>query len=149
MFFTFSIARFFYASYAEVIREQVDLSLWEKGVCPVCGQKPSMAMLRSDDGARLLECGLCHTRWQFYRLVCHECGNRDHNSLGFFYIPEKENRRVYVCNRCKSYLKTTVLKGLGREIIPDLENIATLYLDFLAQGEGYTLSGCSANLTSH
>jgi FdhE protein len=108
-----------------------------------------MAMLRSDDGARLLECGLCHTRWQFYRLVCHECGNRDHDSLGFFYLPQKENRRVYVCNQCKSYLKTTVLKGLGREIIPDLENIATLYLDYLAHKEGYTLSGCSANLTSH
>jgi transcription elongation factor Elf1 len=136
----------FYVVYAGNVKDKHNFKLWTQGNCPVCGQKPMLAMLRKDDGARVLECGLCHTSWQFYRLVCPDCGNKDQDSLGFFFLPQKEYRRVYVCNKCKYYLKTTVLRELGRDIIPELENAATFYLDYLAHKEGYKLAG-SKNVT--
>ncbi|MBS4023883.1 MAG: formate dehydrogenase accessory protein FdhE [Dethiobacter sp.] len=127
--------------FARQAAKKHDFRLWSGGKCPVCGQKPILAMLSKGNGARLLECGLCHTRWEFYRLVCPDCGNKDQNTLGFFYLPSQQYRRVYVCKRCKYYLKTTVLRELGREIIPELENVATFYLDYLAHKEGYKLIG--------
>jgi len=148
-FFVRSVIKFFYVRYAESAGEKISFACWDRGECPVCGQKPRMAMLREEDGARILECGLCHTRWKFFRLACPECGNRDQESLGYFYVPRKESRRVYICNCCRSYLKTTVLKGLGREILPDLENIATFYLDHLARKEGYNIVGSAENYGKH
>ncbi len=131
----------FYVLYAVKAAKMYDLKLWQQGRCPVCGQKPMLAMLRKDDGGRLLECGLCHIRWQYYRVACPDCGNKDQEALAFFFVPEQQHRRVYVCNKCKYYVKTTVLKELGRDIIPDLENVATFHLDYLAHKEGYSLEG--------
>ncbi|NLZ38768.1 MAG: formate dehydrogenase accessory protein FdhE [Firmicutes bacterium] len=126
--------------YVCVARRAQSLSLfknWQQGICPVCGEKPMLAMLREQDGVRMLECGLCHAQWTAPRLGCLQCGNTDQDSLGFFFIPGQEYRRVYVCHECKYYLKTIVLKEINREVIPDLENIATYFLDDVAQKEGF------------
>ncbi len=131
----------FYVVYAREAGEKFSFKIWDRGICPVCGQLPMLAVLSAENGARTLECGLCHTRWEFYRRTCPACHNSDHESLSFFYLPEKSHRRVYVCHKCRFYVKTTVLKDLGRPIIPDLENAATMYLDFLAHKEGYSLFG--------
>jgi FdhE protein len=135
----------FYVSYATAIRGNFNFKIWDKGICPVCGQRPMLATLSGENGARALECGLCHTVWEFYRRTCPACGNNDHESLGFFYQPGKEYRRVYVCHKCRFYVKTAVLKDSGRKIIPDLENAATMYLDFLAHKEGYGFTGPGSN----
>ena len=119
---------------------------WKEGICPVCGEKPMLAMLRAEDGSRVLECGLCHTQWDVQRIFCTSCGTTDQQHLSFFYIPEQTHRRVYVCHQCKGYLKTIVLKELAREIIPDLENLVTYYLDQLAAREGYGEAGKQAVL---
>ena len=131
----------YYVTYAKKVKETYDLDGWNKGICPVCGQQPMLGMLRHGDGARVLECGLCHTQWTFSRLVCPSCNNVDQDTLGFFYQKNRQNRRVYICNQCKFYLKTTILKNTERDIIPELEDAATLYLDILAHEEGYRFSG--------
>ncbi len=127
----------FYQSLGASVAALSDFSLWQHGFCPLCGQKPGMAMLRSDDGARILECWLCHVQWQFPRLQCPFCANKDFTKLQFFYTEEHPGRRVQLCDCCKSYLKTAVTREIGREVILELENIFTVQLDYLARREGY------------
>lgn len=130
----------FYISFAEAVREEIDLALWSEGCCPVCGQNPGMAML-NEEGARILECRFCCTRWQFARLECPFCRNRDPQLLRYFYADVYPGRRVQVCERCKSYLKTVVVKEVGREVILDLEDIFTIELDHVARREGFRAGG--------
>jgi len=127
----------YYMNYANKANEITDFALWSSGYCPVCGQKPMMAKLRRDNSARVLECWLCHTQWEFSRLECPYCNNRDHYKLGYFYVEEEKARRINICEKCKSYLKTVNLKEIGREVILDVENVFTVDLDSAAQERGY------------
>ncbi|HZK24392.1 MAG TPA: formate dehydrogenase accessory protein FdhE [Oscillospiraceae bacterium] len=136
-----SALQMYFVYFAQQMQAAIDASNWNEGVCPVCGEKPMLAMLRAEDGSRVLECGLCHTQWEVSRIRCMSCGNTDHSKLSFFYLPDQVHRRVYVCSQCHNYLKTVVLKELARDIIPDLENLMTHFLDVLAADEGYGESG--------
>jgi hypothetical protein len=136
-FLLFAALTPFYLSLASAVAPLAEFSLWRQGFCPLCGQKPGMAKLRSEDGARVLECWLCHTQWQFPRLECPFCANKDFEQLQFFYTDEYPGRRVQLCGCCKSYLKTSVMKEIGREVILELENIFSIQLDLLARREGY------------
>ncbi|HHX88061.1 MAG TPA: formate dehydrogenase accessory protein FdhE [Firmicutes bacterium] len=127
----------FYTKYAAMAVEQIDFSIWSEGYCPVCGQQPMMAKLRAEDGARVLECGLCHAQWQFPRLECPFCRNRGFQQQQYFYTDEIPGRRMYLCECCKGYLKTTVVKEIGHKVILEIENMFTLQLDSLARKEGY------------
>ncbi len=126
----------FYIAFAAAVREEINLALWSEGCCPVCGQNPGMALLNAE-GARILQCSFCRTAWQFPRLECPFCRNRDPQRLRYFYADDYPGRRVQVCERCKNYLKTAVVKEIGREVILELEDIFTLELDHLARREGY------------
>jgi len=138
-FAVFSALIPFFSSFMNSVSETVDFSLWRNSFCPVCGQKPVIAKHRKDDGARILECWLCHAQWNFPRLECPHCNNEDQGSLRFFYVPEDRARQVHVCEKCEHYLKIIDEKMLQKEVILDLEAIATGHLDVLANKEGYTL----------
>ena len=58
--------------------------------------------------------------------------------LRYFYT-EKEGRayRIDVCDKCKRYIKTIDAKELGMEVIPRIEDVGTMYLDILAEKQGY------------
>ncbi|HOB86522.1 MAG TPA: formate dehydrogenase accessory protein FdhE [Bacillota bacterium] len=127
----------FYTVYARQAVDGEALALWREGFCPVCGRRPMMAKLRKEDGARVLECWLCHAQWQFPRLECPFCRCKDHAQLQFFYTEEHPGRRVQLCERCKNYLKTAVEKDMARPVILELENFFTIELDYLARREGY------------
>ena len=130
--------------YSAKLEDKIDREGWLKGNCPVCGSFPAMEKLRRDDGKRILWCGLCSTEWHYKRIMCPFCGNEDHNSLRYF-ITEKDSSlkenpfRVDVCGKCKKYIKTIDERKMPESQIPDfsLENINTLYLDILAQKDGY------------
>ena len=42
-----------------------------------------------------------------------------------------------MCECCRGYLKTAVVKEIGHEVILEIDNILTLQLDSLAWKEGY------------
>jgi len=127
----------FYSCYAREIAGLANLGLWQKGYCPVCGQRPHIAKFRVEDGARIMGCWLCRTQWRFARLACPFCENRDQGSLQFFYVEENKVRRVYVCEKCKGYVKTVDSKMMGKDVILDIESIVTMHLDLKAVKEGY------------
>jgi FdhE protein len=130
--------------YADGLKWKVDQENWLKGNCPVCGSHPAIEKLRRDDGKRILRCGFCGTEWHHKRIMCPFCGNEDHNTLRYFFIDEPSTKqrsafRVDVCDKCKNYIKTLDERKLPESAKPDLylENFNTLYLDILAQKDGY------------
>ncbi len=131
-------------SYADKLKDKVDQESWLEGSCPVCGNLPAIQRLKREDGRRMLRCSFCATEWYFRRVMCPFCGNEDHNTLRYFFVDEsspveKPAFRVDVCDRCKSYIKTLDERKLPESEKPDLylENLSTVYLDVLAQRDGY------------
>jgi FdhE protein len=127
----------FYRWAAQSLLRDGDADSWNAGFCPVCGARPHMAVLRKEDGARVLECWLCGARWRFPRLVCPFCGNSSQKSLGFFHLGEDRARRVHFCDQCRSYLKVVDERVLGKEVVLQVENLAMLGYDAAARTEGY------------
>ena len=126
----------FLASYSKVLISSVEQELWRRGYCPICGGSPDLASLKGEYGARWLLCSRCDTEWLFQRLGCPYCGNQDQNTLAFF-TDDKELYRLYVCERCKCYLKAVDLRKTEAEVPLPLERLYTLDLDTQAVGKGY------------
>lgn len=144
LFVGLNLSQAVFELYAGKLKQKVDQENWLKGNCPVCGSYPAFEKLRRDDGKRILRCGLCGTEWYFKRIMCPFCGNEDHNSLRYFFVEddtstEKAAFRVDVCDKCKNYIKTLDERKLPESEEPDLyvENFNTVYLDVLAQKDGY------------
>lgn len=127
----------FMARVSSNVSKKVDLSLWDKGTCPVCGRSPVVAKFRKEDGARLLYCGFCTTQWRFPRLTCVNCGNTDQATMKYFFPETDEGHRVDVCDVCKKSVRTTDERTLGRETFFEVENWVTSYLNDVAVREGY------------
>lgn len=137
-FVIFSALSPFYSLITKETRKKIDFSIWRRSYCPVCGQTAVIAKHRSEDGARVLHCWLCHAEWVYPRLECPYCENKDQKQLRFFYVPGDKSRQVHVCEKCKKYLKTIDMKIMQKNVSLDVEAIATGYLDIVAKREGYS-----------
>jgi len=130
-----------FEAYARELGSRVDQERWWRGYCPICGSEPFIAEFK-EEGARFLVCSSCSYEWRFNRLKCPFCENDNHEKLRHFYA-EKEGKayRVDVCDNCKRYIKTIETNEPGAEVIPIIEDAGTLFLDVLAQNEGFTKEG--------
>lgn len=108
---------------------------WEWGYCPFCGSEPDISCFK-DNGKRFLHCSLCGHQWEYPRVNCPFCQNKDQESLGYFFTDE-EGLRVDFCKKCSRYIKNIDRRILKEEFPLELEFISTLYLDYLAQKEGF------------
>ena len=122
---------------AHQIQNLVNIESWAGISCPICGSPPAISELRGEGGRRILFCSFCSTEWQGKRMMCYHCGNTDHQTLRYFYTQEEEKYRIDVCDKCKHYLKTLDFREFDEEIVPFVEDMATLHLDILAEKEGY------------
>ncbi len=127
----------FYWKQAAGIRPKLALHQVASGACPICGARPIMGFIRPDDGLRVLECSLCGTRWGAPRMACVFCRTQDREKLRYHFAEGDGSRRVYVCDSCKSYLKVTDMTGKSGDLVIPLEDMATAYLDEVAQERGY------------
>jgi FdhE protein len=118
--------------YADVVAR----SGWLEGYCPVCGKEPKIGQIRGEEG-RFLFCNQCGFEWHFLRIKCPFCSNEEQQSLAYFTVEGDEQYRVDVCNECKRYIKIVDFRESKREPNLDVEDIATLHLDILANEEGY------------
>ncbi len=126
----------FLASYAQALIGSVNQELWRRGYCPICGGSPDLAFLKKEYGARWLLCSRCDSQWLFQRLECPYCGNQEQKSLAFF-TDDTELYRLYVCERCKCYLKAIDLRKTESEVSLPLERLHTMDLDSQAREYGY------------
>jgi len=127
----------FLASYAQALIGSVKQESWRRGYCPICGGSPDLAFLEKEHGARWLLCSRCDSEWLFQRLQCPYCGTQEQSALAFF-TDDKEQYRLYVCERCKCYLKAIDLRKSESEILLPLERFYTLDLDSQAKEYGYS-----------
>ena len=129
--------------YASQLKGYVDQEMWWRGYCPICGSMPFISEFR-EEGERFLACSLCGFEWRFMRVKCPFCENGDHKMLRYFYTQsEGTANRVDVCEKCKKYIKTLDTREMVGDVIPIIEDMGTLYLDVLAQEEGYLRAGIS------
>jgi FdhE protein len=124
----------------EIIAQQytdiIARSGWSEGYCPICGKEPKIGQIRGEEG-RFLFCNQCGFEWHFLRIKCPFCSNEEQQSLAYFTVEGDEKYRVDVCNECKRYIKIVDFREVKREPNLDVEDIATLHLDILANEEGY------------
>jgi FdhE protein len=120
-------------AYGDVVRK----SEWSEGYCPVCGREPKIGEIRDDEGTRYLYCNQCGFEWDYRRIKCPFCGNEEQQTLAYFTIEEDSRYRVDVCNECKRYIKIVDFRDTKEKANMDVEDIATLHLDMLANDEGY------------
>jgi FdhE protein len=134
------LALAFLQPYAEFVRGRVPLQLqnYTYALCPFCSRKPVMGVLRPlGEGARRnLLCGFCLCEWEFRRIVCPGCDEKDHAKLPVYTAEEFPYIRVECCDTCRTYIKSIDLSknGLADPLVDDL---ASVPLDLWAQEHGY------------
>lgn len=136
-FVFFNVLKPFIANYARNLEGQYDKNRWFERYCPVCGWKPSFAVISAGSHRRLLHCSLCETEWPFAGLECPHCSNTDHDTLKYFTVEDDEVYRVNVCERCKGYIKTIDEEKIITRENALITDIKTMHLDILAEREGY------------
>jgi len=122
---------------AVALSHLLDMEIWRRGYCPICGGNPDFSYLAKDTSARWLVCARCDTEWLFQRLQCPYCENSDQNKLSFF-TNDDGTYRLYICDRCKHYLKAVDLRYFKDEVLILLERLTTMDMDRQAQANGYS-----------
>jgi len=114
---------------AEAILPRLDLSLWTKGYCPVCGGQPNLALFEQSRGARQLVCSRCDGSWDHQRVGCPFCGSEVKQT----YYPSQDGaHRLYICPDCHHYLKTADLREIHRPVYPLVERLVLVGMDLAA-----------------
>lgn len=130
----------FLQPYAEFVRGRVPLQLqnYTYALCPFCSRKPVMGVLRPlGEGARRnLLCGFCLCEWEFRRIVCAGCDEKDHAKLPVYTAEEFPYIRVECCDTCHTYIKSIDLSKNGLAD-PLVDELASVPLDLWAQEHGY------------
>ena len=115
----------------------LDKHEWKEGFCPICGSTPKIGEIKGEEGHRYLHCYQCGYEWLFPRIVCPFCGNSDQQTLLYFTVEGNEQYRVDTCNVCQQYIKIVDFRESKKDTNLEVEDIATLHLDMIANDEGY------------
>ena len=130
----------FLTAYAQSLIGMVETDGWRRGYCPICGGAPDISFLEKEVGGRWLMCSRCDAQWHFQRLECPNCGNQDQKSLSYF-SDDTEVYRLYVCDKCHTYLKAVDLKKAKKGISLPVERLLTFDMDAQGQQRGYSPLG--------
>ena len=113
--FHFTLSSIYRQSLEGLVKE-LDTSPWRRGDCPVCEERPHYGILRQEDGAKILECWLCGTRWQHTRVQCPGCANHHQGRLGLFTVEGEEVCRIQYCQECSGYYKVLTFASWKEKI---------------------------------
>ncbi len=123
----------------------VDKKAWTLGMCPVCGSPATIGLTgegtKLHGAERTLWCGLCHTEWEYDRLRCVRCGNRDTSKLRYTYIEGDPAHRLHLCDVCHGYARFVFADELGIPVSLAVEDAVMAELDAVARSQGYTPAG--------
>lgn len=117
----------------------LSIESWASGYCPVCGSFPRLGEFRGLEQIRFLRCSLCAAGWQFPRLRCPFCGNRDHRRLGYLHVEGEEGKcRAGTCEECRQYVKMVSTLAALSPLQLLVTDVATIHLDLLAADQGFS-----------
>jgi FdhE protein len=105
--------------------------------CVQCGVVPALAILRRDDGKRLLVCALCAHAWPYPRISCPYCGETEQGQLGVLFLRKEDPWWIETCQTCGHYIKCFDERRLPEDQSwnPYVAETATLHLDLIAENE--------------
>ena len=108
----------------EYFKDRMDLSLYDKNFCPVCGFDFEYAYI-DEDGKKFLVCGLCNYAWRYPRIKCPYCETEDQKKLSYIQFEEDyEFLRLYKCENCNNLHKVLVV-----EKINNYSNLTDAHID--------------------
>lgn len=131
-----------------------------KGECPLCASPPAMAIVFTPENGtseqRLLSCCFCTYRWSYPMKGCPSCGNARLEHFGLIVGDSVRDQcvRAVSCEKCHTYLKTVFTgcrndRKKPEDLDMDIEDVATLNLDIMADQRGYTALCQSENIPSN
>ncbi|MEX2270612.1 MAG: formate dehydrogenase accessory protein FdhE [Vicinamibacterales bacterium] len=126
----------FMARAASAALTGLDLSAWKLTTCPACGAQPDFAVI-AKDARRHLSCHRCRAQWPCHSWACPRCNNDDQSTISSF-ASRDGLYRIYACGQCKRYLKAFDCRTAPRQLLADVDLIATLPLDAAAVQKGFT-----------
>lgn len=106
-------------------------------VCPCCGGAPALSHVggktSSQGRGRLLVCQQCGCAWEFERIRCARCGQKNPNHLHYFNIEGDEAHRIATCDDCGGYMRTLFSEeGDLNPVSYEVEDVVMARLDALA-----------------
>jgi FdhE protein len=117
---------------------RVEADEWRRPICFVCGAPPTFGELQGSEQVRHLRCGQCGADWVFPRLRCVYCGYDRHDKLNNLYPGDQPKRwHAQTCDHCQGYFKNLITFDPTPAEMIAVADLATLYLDYLAQAQGY------------
>jgi FdhE protein len=105
--------------------------------CPVCGEPVRLGQIEGK-GQKVLHCPRCHAHWLDKKLTCAHCGNDDHSLIKYLTVEGDASSQIHVCEKCKGYTKIIDTRQHLEKPIPQLLDITTIHLDYIAQEKGYS-----------
>lgn len=104
--------------------------------CPSCGE-PSRLAIINKEGKKEITCPRCNWAWRDKKIKCAHCGNEEPGSIEVLKVEKDDKAQIYVCDSCKGYTKVIDTRALIKNQAPSLLDINTIYLDYIAQENGY------------
>lgn len=101
-------------------------------ICPVCGEVPTLAVLTSPNGSRVMHCLSCDYEWPVKRTGCLFCGSEDAKQQIFLKNEKFPGIEMAVCQLCGQYFKEIDAR---EKVVPDYrwEDLRTLPLNFATE----------------
>jgi len=110
---------------------------WHQGTCPVCGSFPSISVITEKNAQRWLHCFQCGQDWRFSRVICPCCSHEGQRGMTFFFVEDKKQECVFICEQCNRYLLTLNQVRDIQEVDLDISALGLAHLDVLMRDKGY------------
>lgn len=109
-----------------------------KSCCPACGEPPRLAIVGKKGGKELL-CPRCHHTWDEKKISCAYCETDDHDQIVILKPEGQEREEIHACKSCNGYTKVIDTRAMFKKDYPEIIDLKTIHLDYIAQEEGYGL----------
>ncbi|WP_394237611.1 formate dehydrogenase accessory protein FdhE [Niallia oryzisoli] len=106
------------------------------GGCPICGE-PSRLAIINQKGKKEVTCPRCHYAWEEKKISCAHCGTEEQGQVVILRINDGETSDIYACKSCKGYTKVIDMRKLVNVPSPNLLDLHSIHLDYIAQENGY------------
>lgn len=104
--------------------------------CPSCGEPARLAVINKS-GKKEMTCPRCFYSWEEKKISCAHCGNDEPKTIQILKIEKDETAEIHVCSKCKGYTKVIDSRKMIKVDSPQLMDIKSIHLDYIAQENGY------------